>query len=450
MTVSRNNLLREQQARCFSFGPDLILHEQTLEDAWPARPNVDAIKEEGLETLLLLNLDTLWPGYSFRLTNKTLNDWEGADIEAEDTAGCRHVFEVKYGAPVGHVVDQALAYALGVLGRSTVRWFADQRTEERELFLACRMAGFWTHTRVDKAPRNRKASPDLRNAQLLGSLIAEIGNDQPLSEAKIRGYATTAAAHLAKSPTPAVHGDMRPHRLAFHIVVPSVSQVNHEQLCALARLRFRSVQASLWEVAVDIDREAWTGKLWLREQWLCPLAPTKDDVSKDAQPSRFPIGSVVASMCRTDAGLTLLSPQWIPARKNTVLCLPAQQELMVPQLAITVTDSVLEMAIGYKVAEHVRTEGWQRKSDPVVLAIARWLLAVAPPPPEVGKQLIDLEKTPKKWETKNGTGRTFRCHHSAEGLSAEIEMDLDDLDCGAIAPIAAKAARSFLEVLNGV
>jgi len=133
MTVSRNDLLREQRARCFSFGPDLILHEQTLADAWPARPNVDAIKEEGLETLLLLNLDTLWPGYGFRLTNKTLNDWEGADIEAEDTARCRHVFEVKYGAPVGHVVDQALAYALGVLGRSTVRWFADQRTEDPPL-----------------------------------------------------------------------------------------------------------------------------------------------------------------------------------------------------------------------------------------------------------------------------------------------------------------------------
>jgi len=61
-----------------------------------------------------------------------------------------------------------------------------------------------------------------------------------------------------------------------------------------------------------------------------------------------------------------------------------------------------------------------------------------------------LAKTTKKWEAQDGTGHTFRCHHSAEGLSAEIEMDLDDLDCGAIALIAAKAARSFLEVLNGV
>ena len=95
----------------------------TLTDPWDPgqRVSTKGIKEEGVETLILANLATIFPGWRLRLGAKSLWDWAGADISATDPTGCVHLFEVKYGADEENVVDQGLAYALDLLRNPRLR-----------------------------------------------------------------------------------------------------------------------------------------------------------------------------------------------------------------------------------------------------------------------------------------------------------------------------------------
>ena len=54
-----------QQIRRFSFGADLRLTEETFVEEMP-EPDIKCIAEEGLETLMMLNLDQLFPNQGHR------------------------------------------------------------------------------------------------------------------------------------------------------------------------------------------------------------------------------------------------------------------------------------------------------------------------------------------------------------------------------------------------
>ncbi|MCL2724818.1 MAG: hypothetical protein FWD69_10325 [Polyangiaceae bacterium] len=449
MPIDVSKLIVPQPARKFVFGPDLVLHERHEVIEWPERVDTSVVKEEGLETLLLLNLDTLWPGYAFRLTRKTHNEWAGADIEAEDARRCRHVFEVKYGASVGRVVDQVLAYALSVLGGSSTEYFSEQDREEQELFLGVRIAGFWAHERTDKIGRDNELAPNERQNRVLTELAAKL-NSEDLSEARIRGYALAARERLSAKQLPK-SGDGRPHHLMFHVVVPSVERVNEEQLIALARLRYRGVQTSLWETSVELHHERKAGTLLLREVWLRPVSPQDGKPVEDCKPARTKIGALLASIHARDEELFQYKVRWVSTNRNAAICIANENSSAdTPQLKIDLSDDTLRLVAGHSVTEYQRVCGWVRKSDPIVWAFARWLAKLAPSAAQAASagDLVGIKKS-KSWDTTTAAGLQLHVQHSGEGLTATISVDVAGHPFGELVDFTTAATSEFLRFVYG-
>jgi hypothetical protein len=346
-------------------------------------------------------------------------------------------------------VDQVLAYALSVLGGSSTEYFSNQDREERELFLGVRIAGFWAHERTDKIGRENKLAPNERQNRVLAELVAKL-NSEDLSEARIREYALAARERLSTKQVPKSE-DGRPHHLMFHVVVPSVERVNEEQLVALARLRYRGVQTSLWEASVELHHERKAGTLLFREAWLRPVSPQDGKPVEDQKPTCMKISALLASMHAQDEGLFEYKTRWVSTNRNAAICVANEKfSSDTPQLKIDLSDDTLQFVATHYVTEFQRACGWVRKSDPVVWAFAHWLAKLAPCASQATSagDLVGNTKS-KTWNTTTTAGLSLHVQHSGEGLRATISVDVAGRPFGELVDFTTTATREFLRFVYG-
>ncbi len=433
--------------RSFSFGHDLVLVPNP--GGWvPERPDTRGLREENVETLMLFNLDKLFPGYQLALCGKSLRDWAGADIEATDPSGCRHLFEVKYGARADHVIDQALSYALDTVSRAGLEeeHFHQQPAEEQVRFLACRIAGFWTGTRADKWKRNTKLAPEARDWDAMQRVLkAKPGVS--IDAVQCRQLATAHLASEAKPPPiPAVLTGVH-----FHLAIPNPKKVSAEQLYALARLRWRGHRASVWQVAAELEADG--GRFALREVWVpaSSTAKTRWAISDGAGPSVHRVGELYARVAAADPSLMERLPppqcgrgesmemgdQWsgpFPKVRFSVVTDRGNEELRV--YAWVINPPSLDDLHGADKAKAIRASRCQTLSE--------WIVKAAPADDATRDTVLSLKKRPQRWDTQDpATGCALRAWHSGGLKSASVSISLQNPELA-----ASTAARCLRALLN--
>jgi hypothetical protein len=433
--------------RTFVFGRDLRFHPAS--EVWDPGPRVDtrALREENVETLMLLNLDWLFPGYRPALCGKSLRDWAGADIEFTDPSGCRHVVEVKFGAAANNVIDQALSYALDVVPQASalLPHFHELPAAERHRFLTCRTAGFWTQTRADKWERSKTLPPAERDWHALRAQLAarpDLGLDEPQCRALAAGLETSWP------PPPPL-----PRRLSavhFHLAVPDPAKIHRDQLYALARLRWRGHRASIWQVAAEVN--GMTGRFSIRECWV-PATDTSRStwhVPDKPGPHRFRIGEVLAVMAAKDPELFATLPTPAHARGESVTVGHSWHgEFPGATLSVRTTEQAPQLHVEAWVINPESLDAQHGAGADTIRrmrheAMAAWILGVATPPDRgLAQKVESLQRSPHSWTSRDRlTGLELRAWHSGGLKTASLDIPLDDLD--AASGIAARAMRSLV------
>ncbi len=431
--------------RTFRFGPSLRLTPDSTTWA-PTRVSTTGMKEENVETLMLLNLDVLFPGSHMALGGKSLRDWSGADIEATDPAGCRHIFEVKYGAPAKHVVDQALSYALDTVERmaAPLPHFHEQPTEERERFIACRVAGFWTDSRADKWKRDKDKPPAERDWAAMARVLqaSEVpGLSVEVCRAAASRFLTDHVAH----PVPS-----RPTHVQFHLAVPDPAKIAEGQLFALGRLKWRGHRARIWQVAAEKAADGSGGRFTLREVWLPPtntsLASWK--VPQDTGPPTLPMDEVLAAVAVADRETFRLLPVGSYSR-GECLTLGHSWHGPMPGISIVAESGAVRVeawVINPKsmAAVHGQTKAAQIKRERCTV-ISKWLLAAAPPTDDgTVDHVTRMRRKPLSWRcTDATTGLDLEAHHSS-GLAVGA-VRIEGTDLALLGPSIARCLKQLIE-----
>ncbi len=437
--------------RTFTFGANLRLHP--THDVWaPERVSTNGMKEENVETLMLLNLDVLYPQSFLALGNKSLRDWAGADIEATDPAGCRHLFEVKYGAPAKHVVDQALSYALDTVRgiAEPTPHFHEQSDEDRERFIACRIAGFWTDTRADKWKRDAATAP----AQRDWDALAETLNDKPVGTLSVATCREAAAQYLALPKPQGIPAT--PKQVQFHLAVPDPAKISKEQLFALGRLKWRGHRARIWQVAAEKMDDGIGGRFSIREVWLPPTDTAKSNWSfplqTDAKPGTGPaalsLDELLASTAAIDPVLFARFPVPSYTRGESAV-IGHGWFAHTPSLAIHIERDRVKLqawVINPKALPAIHGDDEAKRiKNARCRVVSRWLLRAAPPAdPTVTQHVENLRRKARHWQTTDpDNGLVLHGHHSS-GLAVG-EVIIDSTDCAAVAQTLSRCLHHLLE-----
>lgn len=408
----------------FGYGRDLQL---TPTEAWIPPDNVSTkdAAEEGIETLLLLNLQALWPHLHLVLKHKSLRGWAGADIEASDPAGIRHAFEVKFGAPATHVVDQALAYALGVVSEAAnpQRHFRELSGADRQRFIACRIGAFWTKSRADKWQRNTELPPAERDWQALADKLETAKSTLTVTELK------AVAANIDKKVS---HEGRIPTTLAgahFHLVVPDPRKIAPAQIQAWGRLKWRGANASVWQVALDHGAEG--GRLSIRACWIPPIDPTKSGWKPDsnARPYLPRMSEIVASAAAIDPAISAAA---FSINRRDELYSPQNWNEKGPAVHLERHWNGVNHEMTMKVAVDAPPSLWAEypdHADAIVAgryaAVQKWILRVAGP--ATGSAAAASKRVSKKWAYAI-EGRPVEAWHSGGQAQAAVTWVPGDVE----------------------
>ena len=425
--------------RSFSFGRDLRV---TGPSTWTPGPKVSTkdIKEEGVETLVFMNLDHLLRPWSLRPGAKNLNGWAGADIIATDPTGTVHIFEVKYGASEEHVVDQALAYAVALLREHHNHWFDEQRLEERQIVLASRVAGFWLNQRADKwsRPDDRRYIEALRGALLAQVEGSDVGTAYPVEAMMGEALAVAKALEPSEQRRHVDGPDARPMGLHLHLVVPSPDRMNEEQVNALARLKFRGLQVSIWQVACRRPEQPGKdvqGDLAFREIWLRPLDTQEATERGDKLAPCDHVGPLLCDVALRHGARP--SRPWQMGRKNDARLGAEWFGDSLPELRVTVIPDEQPGSGRQLVQVRMATvvpKRWSAVPEAAPAIEAReklatlWLRRVLPSP-ESASDAAALERfqaRPVSWTATDGaTGLNVNVWRSGGLVQAHVEWPYD-------------------------
>ena len=425
--------------RSFRFGFDLRL--APIDDVWvpPKQVDTTVLHEEGLETLLLLNLDVLWPHFHLVLSRKTLSDWAGADIQASDPSGARHVFEVKFGAPANHVVDQVLAYTLGVVRQTAMPEpaFRDLGSDQRERFIACRVAAFWTRTRADKWPRDKAKAPANRDWSALREILVKAS---PVTVQALRLTVPAlrlTASQLDRLVSHAGHAPRSVSECHFHLCVPDPVKINFEQFQALGRLRWRGARASVWQVAVDLSAEP--GRLSIREWWIPPNDPARAGWHRDvaAHPSCVSMAELVATAANIDPVTVDGARPRLDRRDRLDVGDPWDGAGPAVQVERFREDGhEWFRMIGHLNVPKSLGASWPERAGTIqrerYLAVRDWIVEIArPSDPRTLSSVTELRRITKSWVTEDKSGRTLRATHTGGLATARVEWVTGDVEADA-------------------
>lgn len=430
--------------RVWRFGPDLRLEPAEDAPEAPAKADKKAVAEEGLETLLLLNLDRVLPEYGLRILAKSLRAWSGADLSAVDPLGYCHVFEVKYGAKTEHVIDQGLSYALDLLRSRHLRWFDEMDPREQDVLVATRIAGLWAGRRMDKSKRTaetgrdeqQEATPLDQAEHYLRQFVPKAGKKQPLSFDALMSAAGRYRVSVLSMPNSA--GQLRPSQVMgmhLHLVIPTGAKLQQHQLDALRHLRYRGTRASIWEVSVRLEEHAGSGVFWMRERFVAPLDPSGKR-SKNASKPFVPAPDVGALLAQAAARaphafLGEGAPSFRFKGDNTAFFGADGWEGFQPILVLTVGPArganrcVLRVSVGTTTPKYLLKSGAGRE-------VAR-------------RRIQTVADFCKSWQASSGKlGVETTIAHTKKTATVTVPVDLDDL--APAARVLAAAVETSLKV----
>lgn len=404
----------EETWKTWGFAEDLLVEASpTIREENPPL-NKQLAKEEGLETLLALNLQRVFPDWKLRLNGELDAGFTATDIEATDPAGVQHIFELKYGSSSKEVLSQTLSYALDRVGTCNLEWFDRETEDARRYLLARRIVGFWAHVRSDTD--GQSTFPDLspreaRRKRLQTLIDEELEVD--ISPDTALGWAREHLADPVVDERPDGWPD-NPNNVHLHIVVPNPKTIDAAELEVLRRLRDRGVRADLWETRLfDLSRnpDDMSGKLAMREVKLESEGKQRYDVPGDREEHR--LTELLSSMAYEDPELFEGTPSWELIRNDGETLLMVEfpvedQPCDGPYFRITSSDDAVTFETFLSIPSYVRDDHslTELKADELVggsiKAVRDWISEVFPPGedehPDAARRLDDLVHQSKKWE----------------------------------------------------
>ncbi len=443
------------------------------------------LTEEGVETLLMLNLDQLFPYLSLRLAEKQLGSWAGADISAVDPMGRRHVFEVKHGASARDVVDQAVAYGFQGLTQRTVSWFDEQ--ENRELVIAARQAGFWSGQRVQTislSDAEKQYPPRYRTKAIYEKLT---GN--PATFDDMRELARPISQSLNLPPAWKRNANSDAFRVAsvqMHMVVPYADKIEDYALNSLRRLVSRGLYATIWEMAIDFDEASRTGHLWLKPYDVLAdshghgadleetgvdegNAPTSSLETHDPGSWFVGVDEILCQMALQPSGLEVLRSDWnhFPSEGQVITqAWPHSDHRQSLEFRLRVRGPAVKCEIRASRTgwiwdhpdEDVRKQ-YRKRVRKRRRYIAEWLTSVL----EFGGHEGAIDpfepfkvSKPESWGFADATndehvrtvvgGHPVDAHHPSQMFAASFTMNVVELGVAAVARVCADALAQFREI----
>lgn len=410
MTIS---LRRNDYWKTWAFDQNLRIAEAEPKIRTDFPLNRNLVLEEGLETLLLLNLDRVFPDWKLRLVGNIDANFRATDIEAADPAGVQHIFELKYKREAGtdKIGSQTLSYALERIGHYNAEWFDEAHAAIGRGLLASRIAAFWSGIRSQAHTESFSHLPQAEAlARKFENIVSQhnqdMGEDLALNPATILESAEGHFKHLNS----AVEGKRAqwPRRLSdihLHLVMPKADRIDDEELEFLSRLRKQGLRLDLWEVRLSLTREDGTGTLGLREVSF----PEDSKRSFGALGDRR-LSQLLAEMAHQDLPLHTSTPTWRLSGDSLELTveLPIDGEpCSGPRFRIRVSDKTIQFEPSLDVPKHIKSEysltDLRTKILPTTMgAIRSWIADVFPPDeekfPKESRQLHDCIHQTKEWE----------------------------------------------------
>lgn len=463
----------------WTFGEDLKL--ERTEPSIPKGPTrrERSLTEEGLETLLMLNLDELFPNLSLRLGRKELLEFSGCDIDAVDPTGRRHIFELKHEASARDVVDQALAYGFQGLNDREFQWFDEQTNNE--LVAAARAAGFWNGERV----QNYSISDDKKSWSPERRIKATI--EEVASDARSVDYWTEIGdehcSQLEPSPEWRRNVDAPAFDLSgvhLHIVVPYAESIKDYALESLGRLVDRGLYATVWEAAVELDSDTSgsgddgstrNGRLWLRPH----NVPGEEKSADDPGSESWALSSeqLVCQMALQDSGLDVIRADWDhnpTANFSQTLAWPRTNHRQTLAFKLDVNGSEVTCQVGtskrkwlWDHSDHDQKMNFRSRIRERRAYLAEWLTAVLELEnfKDSSSEPVDwftvssserwapkpaVESSHRGWAETRRHGFPVHAKHAEGMFRTRFTLDIDEHDLDAVADICTDALTKFHEI----
>ena len=417
------------------FGEDLKVEGRSPipVDEFAAAP--DDVTAEGLQTLLFLNLEKVFPDWRLRRMTVATDARGPVAFEAREPTGVRHLFalhdvQTSKTAPVQLL--SALIDRFG--GRRSDNEFDEASDDRRVAEIACRTLGFWLGIEAMSHP---VATLPLREAdrEIDARLEALVDTaEESWDVDRIRRAARGIADRWDEDDDATVEGPSTGVHL--HLVVADVAELDSAQLEMMRQLRDQGLRLDVWEIALDSDRGRRRGTLGIRPARFPDNKPTTFVSLGDRRPTEL-----VAEMARQNPALHREIDSWerVPDYERTIVRtrLSIDEPCDGPYFSITARDDDIEFKTSMAIPEHIDeayslTDLRTQVTPEAMEAIRSWVAEALPPDPaeyaEAARRLEHSMHHPKRWGGYIRTSPTgivipARGWHSGGFRSAKITAD---------------------------
>lgn len=454
------SLVPEDRWKTWDFDDHLEIRRPRPIPADDFETNREEVTREGLETLLLVNLDTVMPDWNLNVLRPRATSFN-PPIEAIDPAGVLHLIELHDVRDAPDAISTTISDALARFGTTDRDWLFDPDSQRRVYDFASRIAAFWleVQSRTDpeslfeELPEKKARRQKLEN--LVERVDAELDPDA-LVERTRRMIADRAPE--ADRQRPEVARDVH-----LHLVVADSEQLDENELSVLHRLREQGVRRDVWEVRLDADRDRRSGRLGVRTARLPDRRQKHFPALRDRRPTEL-----IAEMARQRPELRRQIGNWsyVPNKRRTILrsALPLRNEPQLgPFFSITTRGDEIEFKTSMKIPETIdetySLTDLKTRVTPVGMAAVRaWIAEILPPDPaedpEAARRLEHNMHQGKRWGGYLRVGETgpvvaAKAWHSGGLRSATITVDTAELEPSVdqLATLANTVLETFMRKL---
>jgi hypothetical protein len=296
----------------------------------------------------------------------------------------------------------------------------------------------WDNSRADKWPRDLWLPTAERDWKALRDQLDK--RPGPLDHDGALAAANVAMARLSGG----VSSASVVRDILFHVVVPDPSKIQDGQVSALARIRWRGVRASVWQVAAERSGSG-EGRFAIRECWVPPVDVGRETWTERESikpllnargrkfkvgPVRLPVTELLARMAKLAPELHRELPAWKTKRGDTVQIFD-QWSGPCPALQIAIgRDEASEVEFARFTVWIINPQSllkWHGEQGARAIeqarhaAIADWLLRMVPDAAHAS-DIRQLRKVAKDGTLRDDkTGLDLRYWHSGGLSSASVE-----------------------------
>lgn len=420
------------------------------------------VTREGLQTLLLNNLEALFPDWKLRRLAGCVDPTGEQPLEAVDPAGVLHRFELRDVIDAPTAISDMLAGAMQRIDARQLHWFSRQHRPFSR-WLAARNGAFWLDVTADADAVTAFDDLDTDEARdkKLTYLLDRLHDARSIDDAT--GAADAILENWTVDDIEAMRWPDHPAGVHLHLIVADATELDGGEVQLLQRMRNRGLRIDIWELALDADADRRKGTVAIRPARF----PDRRQKSFDALDGHRPT-ELLAHMAYDRPDLYHDNPGWelVRNKRRTTLRteLPiADEPCRGPFFGFTTRGDTIEFKASLKVPEHLdeaysMTDLKTRVTPLSMRAVRNWVADVLPPDPtedrEAARRLEHFMHQTKKWGgylqmSAIGPVMLAKGWHSGGLRSATVTVDTSEMEpsLDELAALTNELFESFMQHL---